>query len=191
MGKVPGQFGLWLRDELTQRGFNERGGATRFAREAGVDVSIVSRVLNEGRAPQIEALRSFGRVLGYTLGEMLVFAGVATADELPVRTSTGAPTPSAPNKTALLADAFGTLRESAALEGKSVGELLVERGLADEVELVIPAALPPDPLIVAIQESDLPEESKATVIRLHLENRARLFEEARLEREQKRKKPGT
>lgn len=86
VSKTPGQLGLWLRQELTGRGYDlQRGGQSQFARETGVHVSVVSRVLNEDRGVEIDALRRMGHQLGFSLGEMLTFAGLATADELPVR----------------------------------------------------------------------------------------------------------
>lgn len=98
VSKTPGQLGLWLRRELTNRGYDlQRGGQSKFARETGVHVSILSRVLNEDRGVEIDALRRMGAKLGYSLGEMLVFAGLATVDELPARTTkqieTAQPTP--------------------------------------------------------------------------------------------------
>ena len=186
VSKTPGQFGLWLRDELARRGYlDQRGGLSHFARTADVHLSIISRVVNEGRAPEIDALRRIGKALGYSLGDMLVVAGIATPEELPAR-RTGA---MAGNGGSAIPDVLQGLRESAATEGKTVGELLVEQGLAAEEELVIPAAMPPDPIIAEIEESDISEETKQALIRIHLENRARRFEEARLAR-QKKKKPG-
>jgi len=93
VGKTQGQdqFGPWLRAELDQRGYTERGAQSRFARQAGVHLSIISRILNEGRAPDIDVLRRIGKALGYTLGEMMIHAGVATPDELPVRINDDAP----------------------------------------------------------------------------------------------------
>lgn len=187
VSKSPGQFGLWLREELTRRGYQERGGLSQFARKAGVHLSIISRVVNEGRAPEIDALRRIGKALGYSLGEMLIFAGIATAEELPVRPAHSG-LAIATNGTAPLPDVLRELRASAATEGKTVGELMVEHGLAVEEELVIPPALPPDPIIEEIEASDLPEQTKTNLIRMHLDNRVRRFEEARVER-QRRKKP--
>lgn len=70
---------------MDAHGYTDRGALTRLAREAGVNKSTVSRAINEGVIPDINALRGLGRVLGHTLGEMLVHAGIATPDELPVR----------------------------------------------------------------------------------------------------------
>ncbi|MFI6296758.1 multiprotein-bridging factor 1 family protein [Nonomuraea sp. NPDC050790] len=88
VGKTPGQLGVWLRGELTRRGYNvQRGGQSQLAREADIDVSIINRVLNEDRGVEIAILRKMGHALGYSLGEMLVHAGMAAPDELPVRTA--------------------------------------------------------------------------------------------------------
>lgn len=184
-GADHGRFGGWLREQLNRQGYGERGGPSRFAREADINLSILSRALNEGRVPEIDALRAMGRVLGHTLGEMLVVAGVATAEELPIRPSAAAP------GTTVLPDALRDLRASAALEGKTMGELLVTSGLATEEELIVPPTLPPDPIIAEIEASGMSEETKTNIIRMHLDNRARRFEDARLEREQKKKRPGS
>ena len=86
VGKTAGQLGAWLREELTRRDYDlQRGGQSRFARETDVHVSVLNRVLNEGRGVEIDALRRIGNALGYSLGEMLIFAGLADRDELPVR----------------------------------------------------------------------------------------------------------
>lgn len=75
------------------------------------------------------------------------------------------------------------LRERAAAEDRSLGEVLVLEGLADPEELVIPDAMPPDPIIEEINASDISDETKAKLIRLHLDNRTRRFEEERMERQ--------
>lgn len=86
VGKTAGQLGVWLRDELTQRGYDlARGGQSRFARETGIHVSVLNRVLNGDRGVEIDALRRMGGALGYSLGEMLIHAGLAERGELPVR----------------------------------------------------------------------------------------------------------
>lgn len=82
-------FARWLRTEMIRCGYEvgqpRAGGQMRLAREAGVSASLISRALNEGHIPDLGSLRSIGRVLGYSLGEMLVAAGQANPDELPAR----------------------------------------------------------------------------------------------------------
>lgn len=89
--QVNDAFATWLRREMQRRGYETEGtragGRSRLAEEADVSPSAISRVLNEGRTPDDETLRRIGRVLGYSLGEMLVFAGRAATEELFVRKS--------------------------------------------------------------------------------------------------------
>jgi hypothetical protein len=73
-------LGVWLRQELTRRGYDlAKGGQSKFAREADIHPSMVNR------GAEIDVLRRMGRALGYTLGEMLINAGLADHDELPAR----------------------------------------------------------------------------------------------------------
>nr|SAP16304.1 hypothetical protein BN4615_P10967 [Nonomuraea gerenzanensis] len=86
MGKTPGRLGLWLREELTQRGYNlEFRGQSRFAQEAGVAASIINRILHEDRGATNDVLRRIGKALGYTLGEVLELSGLATREDLALR----------------------------------------------------------------------------------------------------------
>ncbi|MCP2350680.1 hypothetical protein [Nonomuraea roseoviolacea] len=86
VGKMAGQLGAWLRQELTRRGYDlAKGGQSQFAREADVHVSIINRVVNKGQGVEIDVLRRIGRALGFNVGEMLVLAGQVERDELPVR----------------------------------------------------------------------------------------------------------
>ncbi|WP_188187970.1 helix-turn-helix domain-containing protein [Nonomuraea sp. SYSU D8015] len=86
MGKTPGRLGVWLNAELTKRGYNlERGGQSKFAREADVHASMINRILSEDRGAEVDVLRRIGKALGYNLGEMLLHAGMAERDELPPR----------------------------------------------------------------------------------------------------------
>lgn len=103
VGKTAGPLGQWLADELTRRGYDlASGGQSRLAREADIHPSVINRVLREDRGLEIGPLRRLGKALGYSLGEMLVHAGVATPDELPVRehldAEPGAPPGPGPSK---------------------------------------------------------------------------------------------
>lgn len=185
VGKTPGRLGVWLRRELTERGYDlQRGGQSQFARKADIHVSIISRVLNEDRGLEIDPLRRVGRALGYTLGEMLVHASAASAAELRLRDTV----PAAAGHTGSLRSPGEALEELTAFAdstGKNLGEVLVGLGVGAD-ELVVPDAMPPDPIIVEIEAStDISKDTKAALIQLHLENRARRFEEARLKRTQK------
>jgi transcriptional regulator with XRE-family HTH domain len=88
VGKTPGRLGVWLRSELTKRRYDlERGGQSRFAREADIHPSMVNRILSEDRGAEVDVLRRIGKALGYNLGEMLLHAGMAERDELPPRSA--------------------------------------------------------------------------------------------------------
>lgn len=88
----------------------------------------------------------------------------------------------------VLRQAVQDLRARAEAENRPLAELLVEEGLVAPDELVVPDSLRPDPIIEEINaSSDLSEETKAVLIRTHLENRARRFEDARLERLERKK----
>lgn len=80
-------FGVWLRREMQRRGYDlegpRAGGRTRLAKETGLSLSIISRILNDNRVPEVKALRSLGDALGYSLTEMLVHAGMADREDLP------------------------------------------------------------------------------------------------------------
>lgn len=79
-------FGAWLRREMERRGYETEGpragGRTRLASETGISLSVISRILIDNRIPEIKALRAIGELFGYSLGEMLVYAGLADSDEL-------------------------------------------------------------------------------------------------------------
>jgi len=163
-----GQFGHWLREELTRRGYlSERGGQTRFAKEADIGTGVLSRIFSEeNRIPDNETLRRIGRALGYSLGEMLVAAGAAQPEEMPIR------------PTLTSGEAVALLRREAAAEGKPISELLLDQGVEPE-ELVIPDAPPDDPEIAQLIALGLSPEVTQTLIRMNLENRARRYKEAR------------
>ncbi|WP_062434850.1 hypothetical protein [Herbidospora daliensis] len=85
-----------------------------------------------------------------------------------------------------------TVRATARAEGKSVGELLMEHGVSVD-ELLVPDALPPDSvlqqILAEIEVSDLSEEAKIAIIRMHLKIRAGHIEQARKDAENRRR-PG-
>jgi transcriptional regulator with XRE-family HTH domain len=88
VGKTAGQLGVWLRQELTRRGYDlAKGGQSRFAREADIHPSMVNRILTEDRGAELDVLRKMGKALGFTLGEMLIHAGQATREDLTVHSA--------------------------------------------------------------------------------------------------------
>ncbi|GAA2990205.1 hypothetical protein GCM10017559_07770 [Streptosporangium longisporum] len=92
---------------------------------------------------------------------------------------------SAAGASEVLRQAVADLRDRAQAENRPLAELLVEEGIVSPDELVVPDSLRPDPIIEEINaSSDLSEETKIALIRAHLENRARRFEDARMERKE-------
>jgi transcriptional regulator with XRE-family HTH domain len=71
-------FSSWLTRELTLRGydFGKYGTQSRFARDAGLGESIVSRVLRDGAVPDIKTCTAIARVLGCKTTEVLIAAGL-------------------------------------------------------------------------------------------------------------------
>lgn len=86
--------------------------------------------------------------------------------------------------------AVSDLRAKAAAEHRSVGQVLVEAGV-DPEELVIPDALPKDPIIAEIEAEDIPRESKDRLIGIYLSHRTELLEAERKRAESQRGRPGT
>lgn len=94
-----------------------------------------------------------------------------------------APTPAGTQPSRVQArKAVDHLRTYAEASGKRLVDVLIDEGLVETEELIIPDALEPDPFIIKINELDAPQEAKEQMIRAHLRNRARRFEEERLKR---------
>ncbi|TDD97563.1 helix-turn-helix domain-containing protein [Actinomadura rubrisoli] len=95
------RFGVWLRREMELRGYevdgSRAGGRTRLAKQTGISPSVISRILIDDRVPEIKALRAIGEVFGYSLGDMLVHAGVATAKEIAPSARLGPLVPAPPD----------------------------------------------------------------------------------------------
>lgn len=137
------------------------------------------------------------QALGWTRGSM---QRVLDAGELPIPPEDVTVRPAIVNAYAQVAEGravaydvgvkidLAALREKAQAEGKTVGEVMVEEGFALPDELRVPDALPVDPIIKEIEESNLSDELKAQAIRWHLDNRARIFEAERLRRETEKQK---
>jgi transcriptional regulator with XRE-family HTH domain len=88
MRSVSGQTPLsrWLRREMPRRGYplegHRAGGITRLATETGISQATMSRMINGLGEPSVDSLRKIGQVFGYTLREMMVFAGLAESEEM-------------------------------------------------------------------------------------------------------------
>lgn len=79
-------FGRWLRDRMIQRDYNlsaRGGGQRRLAEQTGLAPATISRLLaGTALSPDPESLRRIAEVLTLPFGEVLIRAGVLTADEL-------------------------------------------------------------------------------------------------------------
>jgi transcriptional regulator with XRE-family HTH domain len=173
----------WVMRELADRDWTQ----TRLQEASGVSRSTIDSWQFQPRPPRASTVRAVAAALDLNQADALRLAGYPESripQEMPAPTSRREVSPA---PMSALADMVSGLRDEAEREGSSLGELLVKYGLAQPEELVVPDALPPDPIVAEIQAStDISDETKAALIRLHLENRARRFEEERL----KRKKPG-
>ena len=71
-------FAAWLAGEISRRGYdlNRHGGQARFARDAGLNDSIVSRLLRGSADPDIKTCVAIARVLGCKTIHVLVAAGL-------------------------------------------------------------------------------------------------------------------
>lgn len=91
------------------------------------------------------------------------------------------PTP-ATSSSELARHLLNELRSKAQAESRTLAEVLVTEGLAEPDELVVPDSLAPDPIIKEINAADMSQEVKDHLIRIHLDNRRRRFEDTRLKR---------
>ncbi|MFI8817494.1 MULTISPECIES: helix-turn-helix domain-containing protein [unclassified Streptomyces] len=78
-------FGQWLHDQLVRRGYEmsaRGGGRTRFADVSGIGRATISRILTGQGATDTRVLAQLAAALDVPLAEILVRAGILSADEL-------------------------------------------------------------------------------------------------------------
>lgn len=75
------RWATWLRRRMRVAGFTT---PTELGRASGVDQSVVSRWLNEGRTPQVDQLRKIAGALDATMLDLLIAAGYVEPDEIDV-----------------------------------------------------------------------------------------------------------
>lgn len=75
------QWATWLRHRMRIAGFTT---PTEMGRASGVDQSVISRWLNEGRTPQVDQLRKIAGPLDATMLDLLIAAGYVAPDEVNV-----------------------------------------------------------------------------------------------------------
>lgn len=71
-------FSSWLTRELALRGYDltKYGTRSRFARDAGLGESIVSRALRDDVVPDVKTCTAIARMLGCKVTDVLIAAGV-------------------------------------------------------------------------------------------------------------------
>ena len=81
----PTALSTWLKTEMPRKGYPlagpRAGGISRLADDAGISRAALSRIMSGQADPSIETLRALGGTLGYTLIEMLEFAGLVEPEE--------------------------------------------------------------------------------------------------------------
>jgi transcriptional regulator with XRE-family HTH domain len=85
LGAQAQQFGEWLHDQLVRRGYEmsaRGGGRTRFADDSGIGRATISRILSGQGATDTRVLAQLAAALDVPLAEILVRAGILSADEL-------------------------------------------------------------------------------------------------------------
>lgn len=79
-------FAAWFEQRLTALGYDisspRSGGRGRFATDAGVSNSTVSRILTGQKIPTPDVLATMAPHLRVSLGDLLVLAGKATREEI-------------------------------------------------------------------------------------------------------------
>ncbi|WP_436759418.1 helix-turn-helix domain-containing protein [Streptosporangium sp. V21-05] len=156
---------------------------------AGRDRTMANRWLSGKHQPNYEAAARFAAAIAQQRPDLADLArqfmiAAGYGDRISgSMTALLPPLEASPTGTSdVLRQAVQDLRARAEAEGRPLAELLVEEGIVTPDELVVPDGLKPDPIIEEINASDLSPETKARMIRIHLDNRAQHFERARLER---------
>ncbi|MET9291148.1 helix-turn-helix transcriptional regulator [Streptomyces sp. NPDC003077] len=97
---TPQTFATWLRDQLSVRGYAERGGQKRFSADSGISPATVSRLLRADGLPDLRTLQLLSQALHVALGEILVRAGVAEPEDLAAAARPISPDPITPAQAA-------------------------------------------------------------------------------------------
>lgn len=104
------QLADWLRQQMTKRGYDlspKGGGQARLVRETGLGRTTISRILNAvPHTPDPDSLRRIAEALALPFAEVLIRAGILTADELRA-VQDGPPSDRPPLTTDQAADGLG------------------------------------------------------------------------------------
>ncbi|MFH8403765.1 helix-turn-helix domain-containing protein [Streptomyces sp. NPDC018019] len=96
----PQTFATWLREQLDQRGYTERGGQKRFATDSGISPATVSRLLRADGIPDLKTLTLLAEAVRVPLGELLVRAAIAKPEDLAAAARPISPDPITPQQAA-------------------------------------------------------------------------------------------
>lgn len=87
----------WLQKEMPQRGYpiggRRSGGISRLAEDAGIPQASMSRIVNGGAEPSLDALRKIGKALRVPLNELLIHAEMADESDFALPPLVGPITP--------------------------------------------------------------------------------------------------
>lgn len=79
------RFGEWLTQKLAELGYDlspRGGGRAKFAEDTGVSPATIGRAVGGKKIPEPRLLKLMAPVLGVSLGELLIRAGVTTEEEV-------------------------------------------------------------------------------------------------------------
>lgn len=150
---------------------------------AGRARTMVSRWLSGEHRPEFGAARTFVTALTQQHPEMAQLATQFMA----AAGYHDSQSPESPNESETGPMVVRQLRAIAAVEGKTIGEILVENGVQVD-ELAIPDRA--DPIIAEIEADEyLRPQQKERLIALYIERRGEIFEAERRKRARERRRP--
>lgn len=176
----------WDRDLLREalEEIMDRAGLSQAAvgKLAGRDRTIANRWLSGVHKPAYDAATRFASAIAHQYPELsglaqkfLTSAGYSPASVADVQAPAATNDPRSGHK-----EAVEELREIAREQDKTIGDLLVERGLATPDELTLSDAKVHDPIVEEILASDLSEETKNSILLDYAERRRYHFRKAGL-----------
>ncbi|MFI7644272.1 hypothetical protein [Nonomuraea sp. NPDC049400] len=168
-----------LRQTLTEIMNRANLNQAAVGRLAGRDRTMANRWLKGQHQPNYEAALNFARAIALKYPhlaplseEFLRAAGYLATSDVDGETS---PPPAGDPADAV--HALALLRKIAEQQEKTIGDILVERGLATPEELTLSEQKRGDRLIKDILESDLPDETKNILIMDYIATRRHHFRE--------------
>lgn len=177
----------WDRDLLreTLHEIMRRADLTQAAvgKLAGRDRTMANRWLNGRHQPNYEAAARFAAAISQQRPDLtgLVRQFLAAAG-YPPAASDNEPSDADSVRSAMAEDVLNQLRELARRQDKTIGDILVERGLATPADLTLSDEKRHDPIVRDILASDLPEETKNVLLLEYAGRRREEFKKAGAEK---------